>query len=185
MIEAEKRIAIDELINSEAWHNAASVIRTTEGKAGDKLEDARVSAIDAMDAIHNNDGITEALVKLTQLKAHLGQAANWPAGDKERVGNALKQLKSAASASLEHATLEFGPDDEEAARRIPPLSEAFAQVRSNISKAKLREKVLDFNDLEQYALKVLRHEEAIEHYQKGGKQFWSMNSRIQILYRPK
>lgn len=169
VIEAEKRAAINELINSEAWHYAASVIRTTEGKAGDKLEDARVSAIEAMDAIQNNHGITDAFVKLVQLKAHLGQAANWPAGDKERVGYALKQLKSAASASFEHATLEFGPDDEEAARRIPPLSEAFAQVRSHISKAKLREKVLDFNDLERYALKVLRHEEALEHYQKRWK----------------
>ncbi len=170
-VENECGAAVGELVTSAAWTDAETTIHDINGAAGDKLEDARVAAVSAMDAIRSGTDVPAAVAVLRGLAAHLGKGDNWPPDGKQLVGDCLKKLKSAAADIYDRASLAFGPDDEEAARRIPSLAAAFRHVRDYIAAAKLREKVLDFNDLEHYALRILRQPEAIEHYKRRWQAF--------------
>lgn len=164
VVESERKRAIDSLIGSDAWAAAETTLTEISGPAGDKLEDARVSAIGAMECILAGENVSEQIVVLTKLQAHLGKAAAWPPGGKDIIGGCLKALKNEARLICDAALLEFGPDDDEAARRLGPLREALASVRTFLAEEKLRERVLDFADLEHYALKVLEHQAARDHY---------------------
>ncbi|CAN5314503.1 hypothetical protein BH20ACI2_BH20ACI2_26780 [soil metagenome] len=164
LIQRASSAALESLLNCAAWAEAQATIRSIQGISGDRLEDARTAAINAMDRIPAGENVATELEVLTKLAAHLGQASNWPPGGKESVGRSLKSLKRAALDVYELASLRFGPDDVEVARRIKPLKTAFQQVRGFMAAEKLRERVLDFADLEHYALKVLEHESARQHY---------------------
>lgn len=170
-IEAECEAALGVLIGSDAWHYADATIGGTQGSPGDRLEESRVAAINAMEDIRSGRDLSNAVDVLKRLITHQGKTANWPPGGKELISDSLKALKQVAVDVFERATLQFDDSDREAARRIGPLAAAFRQVRDQIAAEKLREKVLDFNDLEHYALAILKHPEAVEHYNLRWKAF--------------
>ncbi len=171
VIENERAAAIAKLISSEAWRQAETKLPSMSGAAGDLLEEARASAISSMDAIRRSENIGAAFEVLSRLKAHQGKAASWSPGGKEFIGGCLKSLKYEVTELLPLLSLEFSSEDEEIARRIEPLASAFQQVRDFMYAEKLREKVLDFNDLEHYALQILEREEAVEYYKKRWRAF--------------
>jgi ATP-dependent helicase/nuclease subunit A len=164
LVQRESSAALESLLNCVAWADAQATITSIQGSSADRLEDARIAAINAMDRISAGENVATELEVLTKLAAHLGKASNWPPGGKESVGRCLKSLKRASQEVFDFASLAFGPDDVEVARRIDPLKAAFQQVRGFMAAEKLRERVLDFADLEHYALKVLEHESARTHY---------------------
>ncbi len=164
LIKKESGAALEAFLNCTEWAEAHTTIRGIQGSTGDRLEDARAAAINAMDRIQAAENVATELEVLTKLSAHLGQASNWPPGGKESIGRCLRSLKRAANEVYDLASLVLGPDDAETARRIEPLRAAFDQVRKFMAAEKLRERVLDFADLEHYALKVLENETARQHY---------------------
>ncbi|CAN5468068.1 hypothetical protein BH10ACI2_BH10ACI2_03130 [soil metagenome] len=160
-IDEARESSITDLIASEAWQNADFVANDCSGKPGDKLEQIRAD----VSAILAGNADVEALHGvLKQFRANLGAAGNWSGGELERLRECFVALKNALKEAYDLATLRFGPEDELAASRIGPLAIAFKQVRDFIATEKIREKILDFGDLERYALKVLEHPKAVEHY---------------------
>ncbi|CAN5559365.1 hypothetical protein BH10ACI3_BH10ACI3_10170 [soil metagenome] len=167
-IDQASETAIVALTCSEIWSDAVSAVNACRGKAGDKLEDVRS---DVMPLLIDRPNIEMLAAALKSFARNKGAAANWPTGELERLRFCLGDLKDAVKVAYEFATLRFGPEDEEAARRIKPLAAAFRQVREKIAAEKLRDKVLDFGDLEHYALEILKQPGAIEHYQLRWKAF--------------
>ncbi|MDM7924076.1 MAG: UvrD-helicase domain-containing protein [Pyrinomonadaceae bacterium] len=170
-IELARREAIDELMSCAAWHEASAILRECSGLSGDTLEEIRLDVIAAMQIAGHDAGIGEISDVLKRFRSNSGSGKKWDAGQLEMVRGCLVALKVRVKATKEIADLTFGPDDEEAARRIPILAEAYRIVRDHIEAEKLREKVLDFNDLERYALKVLSNVAAVEHYRPRWRAF--------------
>lgn len=160
-IEVTAAAATAQILDSREWHEAHEAASECQGKDGDKLEAVRVNVLAAM---VENAGVESLNAALKDFARNKGAAANWVAGELDRVRGCLAALKDLVKDLYDRATLQFGPEDEEAARRIGPLAAAFRQVRDYIAAEKLREKVLDFSDLEHYALKILGFPEAVEHY---------------------
>jgi ATP-dependent helicase/nuclease subunit A len=163
--------AIDDLIHSDCWSVADETLRDCPGAAGDKLEAVRTDVLSAMAHHEPEAAIAELEAVLKKFTKRLGTTKSWDPCSLDRVRSCLIDLKTSVKNTAEVACLEFGTDDEEAARRNPGLKEAFHHVRDHIAAAKLREKVLDFSDLEYYALKILRQGEARGHYSHRWRAF--------------
>lgn len=173
-IDRAREAAIDGLLASDVWKTAESVLHAHSGAADDTLEVIRGDVINAMAACTEgaaSAGIAVLDAVLKRFRINSGSAKKWDAASLDRVRDCLSALKARVRDDLDVMSIVFGPDDEEAARRIPPLATAFRQVRDHIAAEKLREKVLDFNDLEHYAIKVLGHPDAVEHYRLRWKAF--------------
>ena len=170
-IDQARSDAIAALVDSDVWSDAANILTDCCGGANDTLEVIRGDVINSMANVGSDGVVLELETILKRFKINSGSSKKWDASALERVRSCLVELKALVRSTLEVASITFGPDDEEAARRIPPLAEAFHQVREYIAAAKLREKVLDFNDLEHYALKVLADPLAVEHYRLRWKAF--------------
>ncbi|MBK7931986.1 MAG: UvrD-helicase domain-containing protein [Acidobacteria bacterium] len=160
-IEKTSAETVTKIITSGEWSAANAAVSECRGKDGDKLEAVRADVISAMANPKDIEALNDSLKNFARNK---GAAGNWPDGGLERLRQSLGALKDHLKSCYDLATLEYGPEDDEAARRIEPLAAAFRQVRDYISAEKLRDKVLDFGDLEHYSLKILDHPEAVEHY---------------------
>lgn len=170
-IDDARMAAIRDLITSDCWRVADTTLRECPGAAGDTLEGIRADVLSAMAHHHPETAIAELDSALKRFRKNSGAAKNWDPCSLENVRSCLIDLKASVKNAAETIYLEFGPDDQQAAERIPPLRRAFHHVRDYIAAAKLREKVLDFSDLEHYALKVLRHDEAQAHYGRRWKAY--------------
>ncbi len=173
LIESSASEAVQNFLSSAEFADASLAVNDFEGPPEDRLEEARQAAVLAMREIIGGGDTASAFENLSTMQAHLGSAKNWPAGGKERLGGSLRALKLLAREVKTLATLSFGPEDEEAAVRVSLLREAFESVSEHLSQAKLQERVLDFNDLERYALKILRDPggHALRHYSERWKAF--------------
>ena len=170
-IGAASASAVEKLVNSPAWNEASAVLRDCRGTPRDKLEAKRAETIAALSSLKDSTGVVKLNAVLKNFRSNSGAAAKWDAGDLDSVRGCLISLKEAVKRAFDLATLTFGPEDEKAARLVGPLATAFRQVTDQIAAEKLREKVLDFGDLEQYALKILESTEAIDHYKARWRAF--------------
>ena len=170
-IDEARKIAFNDLINSDVWNAAEDTLTRCSGEPDDKLEVIRGDVLNAMSSVKDADGVAGLEEILKAFRSNSGSAKKWDEHDLASVRACLIDLKALVRSTLEEVSITFGPEDEEAARRIPPLAAAFKQVRDHMAAEKLREKVLDFNDLEHYALKVLGHPAAVEHYGMRWKAF--------------
>jgi ATP-dependent helicase/nuclease subunit A len=156
--------SIRELIESECWKTAEFTLAQYQGSAGDKLEDVRGNVINAMKDIAARSNVAAAFDRaFAGFRSNGGAAKNWPAGLTE-VRECLVKLREAFANCKALATLEFGLEDEEVCRRLELLRRAFAAARRYIAGVKLEKKVLDYGDLEIYALKILETRDARDHY---------------------
>jgi ATP-dependent helicase/nuclease subunit A len=162
--------ALADLMSSECWAIAEDILHRYPCDAvDDKLHAARVNVINAMSDIAGGRSVTAAFNSaFTGFRSNGGTAKNWPAGLAE-VRDCLKDLRDGFRACQPMATLEFGDSDAEMCRRVGLLREAFNSVFEFIQSAKRDRRVLDFADLEHYALKVLEHAEARAHYARRWK----------------
>jgi ATP-dependent helicase/nuclease subunit A len=164
MLDRAKAHACETLARSDEWVEACGAIEECSGLGGDKLEEIRV-ALTGMMARDRTDVDVEALNSVLKgFKKTSGSAKNWDPSDLERLRKCIFAFKEKVKIAAEICSLSFGPVDDDLAARLPLLKDAFYQTREHIAAEKVREKVLDFNDLERYALKVLEHEEARRHY---------------------
>ena len=161
--------AIRDLIDSDCWQVAEAVLSQYQGAAGDKLEDVRLNVIAAMADILERRIVAAAFGRaFAGFRSNGGAAKNWPQGLTD-VRECLVKLRDAFRNCQSLATLEFGPADLEACRRVELLRRAFESGKSYIAKVKLEKKVLDFGDLETYALRILQSPTAREHYAERWK----------------
>lgn len=155
--------SLKELRDSDCWALANEILHRYQGASADNLEAVRVNIINAMSDIATGRNTTAAFNAFTGFRSNGGSAKNWPAGLAE-VRDCLKNLRDAFRGCQDMATLEFGEADHEMYRRVELLREAFDTVFEFIQSAKRDRRVLDFADLEHYALKVLENPSAREHY---------------------
>lgn len=170
-IDKARETAFNDLINSDVWNAAVHTLSRCSGDPDDKLEVIRGDVLNAMTSVKDADGVAGLEETLKAFRSNSGSAKKWDEHDLASLRACLIDLKALVRSTLEVVSITFGPDDEEAARRIPPLAAAFRQVRDHMAAEKLREKVLDFNDLEHYALKILENPLAVEHYGLRWKAF--------------
>lgn len=163
-IEAARNEAVLKLQRSDAWVNADRVLDRYSGTADDKLEVVRQNVIRAMSDIAAGQDIETAFNAFTSFRSNGGAANNWPNGGLEEIRVCLTFLRDEFKVAKETASLEYGAAEVELAKRLEYLKRAFDQTREQISEYKLREKFLDYSDLEYYALKVLENEDARKYY---------------------
>ncbi len=156
------------LIASEEWQDALSVCERFEGAADDKLEERRRDILAAMADFSSDGDISHLAEAFKGFRTNLGAKGKWPNGGIDEVRNALTDVRDTAltKESIKIFSLEFGDNDRELIRRVRLLEQAYQQVSEHIRAVKHSEKVLDFNDLEINAVKILSHSdgEARRHY---------------------
>jgi ATP-dependent helicase/nuclease subunit A len=167
-IDEQCRRTLDDLKRSECWVFAKKILSQYHGAADDKLETVRVNVVNAMADIEAGRNIPAAFDAFEGFRSNGGSAKNWPAGIVE-IRGCLKDLREAFRNCREIATLEIGEADVELSARLEYLRRAFAGMLEFIQSAKLDRGVLDFADLEHYAIKILEHSEARDHYSERWK----------------
>lgn len=173
LIDEARDRSIRWLQECEAWIEAEIVCGKFSGKSGDKLEDARRDAINAMRDLATGDNVAAAIKTLRKLPAHQGQKGFWGNGGLDEMRSALKRLKKAAAEDgpAGAATLVFGPEDAIAAHKVQLLEKAFVAVWTHLEAHKKRDKVMDFVDLEIFARRILEHKQAQNYYARRWRAF--------------
>lgn len=167
LVERERDMALNSLVSRQEWLQAHNALREFSGKAGDKLEDWRKLALEAVLALERGESARQHLETIAAVKLNVGSAKAWGGGGLEAVKEALRSLrddcvKPALDAGL--VTLELGSADDRLADVLPALRDAFSQAGEIIASAKRRANVLDFADLEVCALRALKDLEVQSHY---------------------
>lgn len=159
--------ALNRLVSSREWLESHNTLRDFSGKAGDKLEDWRRLALEAVLALERGELSNQHLETISAIKLNVGSAKAWSNGGLEAVKDALRTLrddcvKPALEAGL--LSLELGEADESLTSVLPTLLDVFRQAGESIASAKRIANVLDFADLEVCALRALRNPEVRAHY---------------------
>lgn len=159
-----------ELMDSDFWRLTEENLQRIQGPAGDKLEAARVDAVSAMSEARRTISLRPILEVFARHRpGKVGTKANWSDGQLEIVRELLKTLRDQTREHAELAVVDFGPADEAAAEMIDALADAYRLVRRYLREEKLKNKLLDFNDLELYAREILQDKRAVRHYAERWK----------------
>lgn len=173
LISEAKAEALARLTDDYQWRTACAKLRTLKGKVGDKMEDARLVAVEAVDALERNAPPRKHLEAIQGIKLVGGSQKSWGGGELEAVKGSLKDLRELVNSALKEGlvTLELGPADDRLAAMLPALREAFSIAKAHIDAAKRRVRVLDFADLEVHALRALEKDDVLSHYGERWKAF--------------
>lgn len=164
-VENARTAAIENLINSDAWKNAKRELLTYSGKAGDSLEEKRLEAIKSIELIERTRKADESLFAwCSGFRRNLGKAANWDPQARERVLDLLADLKKEITDNISLLLLQWREADQRMIAESEILKTAFDQFLQFYSAKKKHLGVLDFADLEIYALELLNRPEVREHY---------------------
>ncbi|MBD2075483.1 UvrD-helicase domain-containing protein [Phormidium sp. FACHB-592] len=172
-LQAVKQAALATFIQHKHWFNAKAVLQSYAAP-GDKLNDVRESALNAIASIGQGHALAESLEALCDLKVNVGSPKAW--GGKETldtVKDAIKCLRELAQENQKQGLIILEPNtwDVQAEVILPVLREAFEQVRSQLQQAKQRQRVLDFNDLEVHALQALENQAVRDYYAQRWQAF--------------
>jgi ATP-dependent helicase/nuclease subunit A len=172
-VEKLQHTAWQELVNSRIWLGA-KIILQSYAAPGDKLNDVRQCALEAIAAIEQEHDLVQSLEALCDLKINVGSQKAW--GSKENlatVKDAVKDLRELAQNAQKQGLITLKPNewDNQAEVMLPALREAFVGVRAHLNGAKQRQRVLDFNDLEIHALKALKNQAVQSYYAQRWQAF--------------
>ncbi|MBV9214661.1 MAG: UvrD-helicase domain-containing protein [Acidobacteria bacterium] len=163
--------AAAELVSHDAWRHACEMLPDCCGAEGDKLEEVRRAVARALSIEDHQEAIRQINGAFYGFNKRWGVQRNWDKTQLADTRECLAALRDLIKEKAEFALLEFGPNDEETARRLPMLHKAFDSVTRFLAEEKKKEKILDFSDLEYYALRALANEAAREHYAKRWRAF--------------
>ena len=163
-IEAARNEALIKLQRSDAWKYADQTLEKYRGAADDKLEIYRQNVIHAMSDISAGRSVETAIEVFAGFRSNLGAKGKWPDGGLDEIRACLAPLRDEFNTAKKMTSLEFGEAEVELGRRVDYLKRAFEQAREQIAAFKFREKVLDYSDLEFFALKILENDDARRHY---------------------
>jgi ATP-dependent helicase/nuclease subunit A len=161
--------AVDELIESDCWGRAAALLERFTGDQKDPVEGRRQKAVSAMADILARRDIDDALKVLKGLATSHGTLQRWPDGGLDEIRGCLLELRDAFKKCADARALQFGDADSEMCRRALLLRKAFAEAFEYLQKAKKEQRLLDFADLEFYALEILKADDVRAHYAKRWK----------------
>ena len=176
LIEKSQKEAFFALINSASWRESVDILRKYKGKLGDKLEDHRAVAVNAISAIESGKlAVSELIIYLnvlTSVKLNVGSAKLWETGGLSEVKEALRVVRDECvkkSLKEELISLQWRTVDDKLVEVIPQIQESFNFVRKYIEMAKSALNVLDFTDLEFYAIKALTDQQVKDYYAERWK----------------
>lgn len=173
-LEQLRQQALDNLLNHPSWQEARELLGSCAGNSGDKMEEMRQAAVEAIAQVEQGDGLHAGLRAIEGLSFRGGSQRNWSSVDLlERVKASAKALRDYVKEVLKAGliTLQITELDNEVEAIIPTLRTAFEQVRSHLRETKRQQRVLDFNDLEVYALEALSHKSVRDYYAQRWKAF--------------
>ena len=165
---------LEKLIQETMWQNAWQCFHQIIGKSGDKIEEARQIVLAAMVAIQAGENIAIKLNQIAKVDLRGGSAKSWASKeDLAEVKEHLKAIKEWVK-PIEKAgllTLTMGELDQQIVATLPDLKKAFEFVQNYLSEIKQKQRILDFNDLEVYALKALNNPNVKEYYAQRWQVF--------------
>jgi len=146
------------LLADPAFQEAAHVLH--ESVPGDPTDRAAVQRQAALDALTRGG---KALAALDQIDLRGGRAGAWRGGREElgEVKAALRALRDLWRANRELLTLELNASDDALARAYPALRALYARAAQRYAAFKAERQALDFDDLEDAALSLLRDHPAV------------------------
>ena len=154
--------ALQKLSASAEWQSAAHWVQNNAASdAQDKIEQTRAAAESALEMFQSDD-IARALTSLRalcDLKMVGGSKKNWD--DLTEAKAQLTALRNRAREFCKHYDLEFTEADERAARFVLLWRALWQRARAAYAERKERERVLDFNDLEEKTRALLTHHDAV------------------------
>ncbi|WP_030008087.1 exodeoxyribonuclease V subunit beta [Picosynechococcus sp. NKBG042902] len=172
---------IKNLLASETWQETQALMTQYQGAPGDKLELVRQTLAELMaDLERSQDDITSVpfqstLQALKSLKVgSVGSKKNWPSED------ILKTVRSQAIACRDFVQkfpdisllgLTLGELDERETQWVMTLQGAFQWLEQRLKEIKQQARVLDFNDLEIYALKALEDPAVRDYYKERWRAY--------------
>lgn len=173
LIAEAKRDALVRLVSDHSWRTSRDTLRALKGKAGDKMEDARLMAVRAVTGIEQDEDPREHIESIRGIKLVGGSQKSWGPGELESVKEALRVLRELVNSAVKDGlvTLELGDADELLAAMLPVLREAFSAAKAHVDSAKRRARVLDFADLEVHALRALEKDSVRSHYAERWKAY--------------
>jgi ATP-dependent helicase/nuclease subunit A len=165
---------LEKLIQETIWQNAWQCFHQIIGKSGDKIEEARQIVLEAMVAIQAGENIAAELNQIAKVDLRGGSAKSWASKeDLAQVKEHLKAIKEWVK-PIEKAgllTLMMGELDQQIVAILPDLKRAFEFVHDYLSQIKQQQRILDFNDLEVYALKALNNPKVKDYYSQRWQVF--------------
>ena len=173
LIAQMQQFALSELLGNSQWQLATETLHQFAGLEGDRIELARKTAIQAVNSLKENSEPTNALENLTKINLQGGSKKKWPDGGFTEIKEAIATLKKLADKEIKRGriNLDIGEFDHKLTAILPILKQAFMQVREFLAAAKRKARLLDFADLEVYALKALSHPEVQEYYWQRWQAF--------------
>jgi ATP-dependent helicase/nuclease subunit A len=181
VLQKAQETVVETLLNDPFWREAHEIISQNQGRAGDKLETARQEALTLIEAIESyqediqNENFQIAFQAWLKFKVgNIGSKKNWV--DEETLKMVRRALidwrdftKDFPNSEL--VTVQWGELDQQIEAILPDLREAFIFVRDFIRQAKVHQRLLDFNDLEVYALKALADPQVRDYYHRRWQAF--------------
>src|SRR5690606_3358475 len=170
LLEREREAAWERIAADPRWREWRATLTTYRGADGDKAEDARRSALAALDALLARDPAA-ALAAAAPVDLRGGKEGAWPGGGMRAAKEAAKAVRDAVREACGSAplALEWGEADELFARLLPHLRTAYEHASSHLERARRADRVLGFADMELHALRALEHEHVRAHYRERWK----------------
>jgi ATP-dependent helicase/nuclease subunit A len=114
-----------------------------------------------------------ALEQLTSINLRGGSHKKWPDGGLREIKGAIATLKDLANKEMNQGVIniEITEHDQTLTNILPTLHQAFVQVREFLAAAKRKARLLDFADLEVYALQALKNTEVQDYYAQRWQAF--------------
>jgi ATP-dependent helicase/nuclease subunit A len=165
--------AVKMIINDPVWESTCSSLEQHQGQAGDKLEAIRTSVLDAIADLEDGENIDQAVATIDQVNLRVGSKKHWQEDDLKATKKALTVLRESVRRVTSQGLidLQLGDADQRLKLMLPALTEAHQEVTDYLSRLKLQNKVLTFNDLEIYALEALASTQVQNYYQQRWQVF--------------
>lgn len=157
-----RKKALEKLCAASEWTNAVHWVRTNGiNDTQDKLEQMRAHAETALQALDlkNLTSALPGLRALGEIKLVGGSPKKWD--DLTAARAQLKILRERAKEFCENFDLEFSEADERAARNVLLWRALWERTRIAYAQRKDRERILDFNDLEEKTRALLRNHDTV------------------------
>lgn len=166
LCESFSRRTIEELQRSDEWLSAMAVLPTIGGAGDDLIEKARSITVTAMNDLAVTGDASAFAEALGSFTRRGGSKSKWREGELDIAKEHLKGIKAKWTDVSELALLRLNEFDETVIAILPHLRTAFEIVWGYFDEEKRNENVLDFNDLERYALALLENAEVAAHYRE-------------------
>ena len=171
-----RQAALDRLVNAPSWQSAQQFLSQWAGKPGDGAEGNRQRILELMDAIaqDRNSDQWATWTKAIDFSKGRGSKKNWDSAELlESVKAAMKAVRGQINQALKEGAIlcKLGEVDDRFEEKLKTIRQVYGWVRSRLEAAKKQARLMDFSDLEWYALKALEMPEVQAYYRQRWQAF--------------